>query len=259
MKPVEQNSVVLGRDALRVNREWSPAEFAHFQQAIEERRAWGYYQQIVIEDVTGKRLQTPGTHGCVDVIRALDRHGFPSNFAGKSVLDIGCNAGFYSTVARLRGAESVVGLDHQPHYIAQAHLIREILRTDIDFRVADGHTLDSGIGPFDVVLNTGIIYHLQNPMDFLTKIASITRELMYLETEALVDPRFSEYAWFIEKEYCGDSSNWWVYGPRCVERMARAAGFARVDFQGFVWTPPSGTTTPEGFERQGRGAFLCWK
>ncbi len=248
-----------GKHALRVDRIWSADEFARYTNEIEAKRSWGYYQRIVIEDAAGKRLETPGAHPCLDVIKALDRHGFPQKLAGKTVLDIGCNAGFYSTVAKLRGASSVLGLDQQPHYIAQAHLIREILGADIELRVADGHTLDSGIGPFDVVINTGIIYHLQNPMDFLTKMAAITGEVMYLETEALVDSRFEDYAWFIEKTYCDDLSNWWVYGPRCVERMTRAAGFSRVEFQGFVWTPPPGTKTSEGFVRQGRGAFVCWK
>jgi len=251
--------VELGKNALRVDRTWSDREFAHYQQEIEAKRSWGYYQRIVIEDASGKRLETPGAHECLGVIRALDRHGFPASLAGKTVLDIGCNAGFYSTVSKLRGASRVVGLDVQPHYVAQAQLIREILGTDIDFRVADGHSLEGGEGSFDFIINTGIIYHLQNPMDFLSKMAKMTNEVMYLETESLTDPALTEYAWFIEREYGQDPSNWWIYGPRCAERMARAAGFSRVEFQGFIWTPPPGTKTPEGFDRQGRAAFLCWK
>lgn len=252
-------AVELGKHALLVDRTWSDAEFAHYTNEIEAKRGWGYYHNIVIDDLAGKRLETKGPHPCLGVIRALDQHGFPATLEGKSVLDIGCNAGFYSTVSKIRGASRVVGLDSQPHYVAQAQLIREILGTDIDFRIADGHSLSASEGTFDLVINTGIIYHLQNPMDFLSKIATMTRELMYLETEALIAPELTEYAWFIEKEYGQDISNWWIYGPKCVERMARAAGFARVEFQGFVWTPPPGTKTPEGFERQGRAAFLCWK
>jgi SAM-dependent methyltransferase len=252
-------AVELGMDALRIARTWSDAEFEHYKREIEAKRRWGYYHHIIIEDAAGKRLETPGTHECLGVIRALDRHGFPASLVGKTVLDIGCNAGFYSNVSKIRGATRVVGLDQQEDYIAQALLIREILGSDIDFRVADGHSLDGREGTFDFVINTGIIYHLQNPIDFLTKIAAITRELMYLETEALLAPELTEYAWFIEGEYGRDPSNWWIYGPRCVERMARAAGFARVEFQGYVWTPPPGTKTPEGWDRQGRAAFLCWK
>src|SRR5207247_1759558 len=129
---------------------------------------------------------------------------------------------------------------------------------EVELRQGDQDSLPPGTS-FDVVLNTGVIYHLQNPMEFLIKIARLTREMMYLESEVLIDPKYSAYAWFIEGNYCEDPSNWWVYGPRCVERMVRAAGFRHVEFQGFVWKPERGARTPEGFVRQGRGAFVCRK
>jgi 2-polyprenyl-3-methyl-5-hydroxy-6-metoxy-1,4-benzoquinol methylase len=252
-------SVKLAQDCLLLDRRFSDEEFGRYRTLIEERTSWGYYQRIVVQDAGGQRLETTGTHLCHGALATLDRFGFPRDFTGKTVLDIGCNAGFYSFAAKLRGAKSVLGLDHQPHYIEQARLFREILGVAVDLQVSDGHDLDERLGTFDVVINTGVIYHLQNPMDFLTRMAKLTSDLMYLESEVLTDPQHADYAWFIEKEYCEDLSNWWVYGPRCVERMVRAAGFSHVAFQGFVWTPPPGTKTPEGFDRQGRGVFVCRK
>ncbi|HMH50499.1 MAG TPA: DUF1698 domain-containing protein [Candidatus Acidoferrum sp.] len=252
-------TVTLTPDAMVLDRRLTADDYARYRRQIDERKSWGYYQRLVIADAGGQRLETPGSHACLGSLALLDRHGFPKDLAGQTVLDIGCNAGFYSFVAKLRGAKSVLGLDSQPHYVEQALLMREILGLDVEFRVSDGHDLDANAGTFDVVINTGVIYHLQNPMDFLVRVAQVTRHLMYLESETLLDPKMSEYAWFIEKEYGQDASNWWIYGPRCVERMARAAGFRQAVFQGFVWTPPPGMKTPEGFARQGRGAFLCQK
>jgi SAM-dependent methyltransferase len=252
-------AIAITKDSLLLDRTMSEQEVSLYRRRIDEHRSWGYYQRLVIEDRAGRRLETPGTHMCVGSLAALDRHGFPRDFTGKRVLDIGCNAGFYSFVAKLRGAASVTGMDQQPHYLAQALLIREILGIDVQFQQTDGHDLDERIGSFDVVINTGVIYHLQNPMDLLGRLARITTEVMYLETEALIDPAHAECAWFIERDYCQDSSNWWIYGPTCVERMVRAAGFRDPVFQGFVWTPPHGTRTPEGFVRQGRAAFVCRK
>jgi tRNA (mo5U34)-methyltransferase len=279
-------AVTIGEDCLLLDRTFSPDEFARYQRLIEARKGTDYYHRIAIQDAAGKRLETPGAHPAVGALAVLDQHGFPRDLTGKAVLDVGCNAGFYSFVAKIRGARSVLGIDSAPHYVQQALLLKEILGLDVEFRHYDGHRLDEDLalppagtgagvrawfrgksrpdaerrlGTFDVVLNTGVIYHLQNPMHFLTRMARLTRQMMYLETEMLLDPAYAEYAWFIEKEYGGDPSNWWIYGPRCVERMARAAGFPRVEFQGFVWTPPPGLKTPEGYERQGRGAFVCWK
>jgi tRNA (mo5U34)-methyltransferase len=252
--------VTLTRDAFLLDRTFTGEELATYPRLFEERVGRGWYHQFVIEDARGKRLETPGIHPAAKILAVLDKHGFPQDLTGKSVLDIGCNAGFYSMAARVRGATSVLGIDQVPHCLDQARLIRDILRLEnVDFQQNDGHNLDEAFGTFDVVINTGVIYHLQNPMDFLNRMGRMTREMMYLETEVLVDPKFTEHAWFIEKEYSQDPSNWWIYGPTCVERMVRAAGFRQVDFQGFVYTPPAGLKTPEGFDRQGRGAFVCRK
>ncbi len=162
-------------------------------------------------------------------------------------------------MVKLRGAARVVGVDRRNDRIQQAQLVRDITGVDVDFRVADGHDLDERLGVFDITLNTGVVYHLQDPMHFLGRMSRITREAMYVESELLRDPRYAECASFIEREYLGDPSNWWIFGPQCLERMLRAAGFPRVEFRGFTALPPSGTRTPEGFERQGRGVFTCYK
>ena len=257
MRPHGDTPVRIGKESLLLARSFAPGEHALYQGRIAEL-ALHYYQRLAIDDAAGQRLETPGTHLCVASLALFDQHGFPADLGGKRVLDIGCNAGFYSFVAKLRGAASVLGIDPQPHYVRQAILLKEILGLDVEFRQGDQDRLSSD-ERFDVVLNTGVIYHLQNPMDFLTKVARVTGETMYLESEVLTDPMHAEHAWFIEGPYCGDTSNWWVYGPQCVERMARAAGFRTAEFQGFVWKPSPGTRTPEGFLRQGRGVFVCRK
>jgi tRNA (mo5U34)-methyltransferase len=43
----------------------------------------------------------------------------PADLSGWRVLDVGCNAGFYSFELARRGA-SVLGMDVDPHYLAQA-------------------------------------------------------------------------------------------------------------------------------------------
>jgi 2-polyprenyl-3-methyl-5-hydroxy-6-metoxy-1,4-benzoquinol methylase len=253
-------SVTITTEALVLDRRFSNEEYERYQTLIDGlRQGGGYYHRIVIEDAARKRLETPGSHPCLGVIAVLDRHGFPHDLRGRTVLDIGCNTGFYSFVAKLRGARSVLGIDHSQHYIDQALLAREILGLDVEFRCSEGHDLDERFGRFDFVINTGVIYHLQNPMDFLCRVSQVTLDTMYLESEMLTDPSLTEYAWFIEGEYGQDPSNWWIYGPKCVERMVRAAGFLQAEFQGMIWTPPPGIRTPEGFERQGRGAFVCRK
>src|SRR4051812_39057169 len=59
----------------------------------------------------------------------------PEDLSGRSVLDIGCNAGFYSIEMKKRGADRVLGIDSDERYLAQARLVAEELGfADIEYR-----------------------------------------------------------------------------------------------------------------------------
>ena len=53
-------------------------------------------------------------------------HAIPADLTGKTVLDIGCNAGFYSMEMKRRGAARVLGIDSDERYLAQARLAAEV-------------------------------------------------------------------------------------------------------------------------------------
>lgn len=84
----------LARDCLLLDSRLSDEELSRYRAMIEERRWWGYYQRMVAQDAAGRRLETEGTHLCHGVLATPDRFGFPRDFTGKTVLDIGCNACF---------------------------------------------------------------------------------------------------------------------------------------------------------------------
>ena len=53
-------------------------------------------------------------------------HAIPADLRGRSVLDVGCNAGFYALEMRRRGADRVVAVDADPGYLAQARFAAEV-------------------------------------------------------------------------------------------------------------------------------------
>ena len=53
-------------------------------------------------------------------------HVIPRDLTGKTVLDIGCNAGFYSMEMKRRGAARVVGLDSDERYLGQARFAARV-------------------------------------------------------------------------------------------------------------------------------------
>src|SRR3712207_2204766 len=96
--------------------------------------------------------------------RRFEPH-LPHDVRGKSVLDIGCNAGFYSIEMKRRGAARVVGVDSDERYLAQARLASETLRfNDIEFAKLEVYDVGALGERFDLVIFMGVLYHLRHPL-----------------------------------------------------------------------------------------------
>ena len=107
----------------------------------------------------------------------------PSDLTGQTVLDVGCNAGFYSIEMKRRGAARVLGLDAQRDLIRQAEFVREVLGLNIEYERKSVYDLDPfAMGQFDVTLALGLIYHCKHLVLALEKLFLITRRLLVLET-----------------------------------------------------------------------------
>jgi len=166
---------------------------------------------------------------------------------GKSVLDIGCNAGFYSIEMKRRGAATVLGIDSDERYLAQARLAAELTGfEDIEFRQLDVYDVGALGQKFDVVIFMGVFYHLRHPLLALDLIREhVAGELLLFQSmqrgskqvlqveedyEFAEVEHFFESAYpklhFVEREYCGDWTNWWIPNRACSEAMLRSAGFS---------------------------------
>ena len=56
------------------------------------------------------------------------RDAIPTDLTGRSVLDIGCNGGFYSIEMKQRGARRVVAIDTDEDYLSQARFAADVNR-----------------------------------------------------------------------------------------------------------------------------------
>ena len=107
----------------------------------------------------------------------------PHDLSGKSVLDVGCNAGFYSIEMKRRGAARVLGVDSQRSLIRQAVFVRDVLGLEIEYRRLSVYDLDPiESGQFDVTLALGLIYHCKHLVLALEKLFAMTGELLIIET-----------------------------------------------------------------------------
>ena len=170
----------------------------------------------------------------------------PDDLSGKSVLDIGCNAGFYSIEMKRRGAARVVGIDSDERYLAQARLASETLGfDDIEFTQLDVYDVGALAEKFDLVIFMGVLYHLRHPLLALDLIREhvasdmllfqsmqrgskhvlpLEKDYPFKESDIFFESGFPKLH-FVEREYSKDWTNWWVPNRACTEAMLRSAGF----------------------------------
>src|SRR5579885_2364570 len=110
-------------------------------------------------------------------------YAIPENLTGKSVLDIGCNAGFYSIEMKRRGAARVLGIDSDDDYLAQARFAAEVTGQNIEFRKLSVYRVAELREKFDLVLFMGVLYHLRHPLLALDLLHEhVTRDLLVFQS-----------------------------------------------------------------------------
>jgi tRNA (mo5U34)-methyltransferase len=176
------------------------------------------------------------TAGADDTPQRLARLDLPASLAGKSVLDIGAWDGFFSFEAERRGAVRVLATDSYSWSGAGwgtqdgFNLARQVRGSRVEDLTIDVMDLDlSRIGQFDVVFFLGVLYHLKHPLLALERIASVTREMLIVETVVdMVGTRRAAAAFYPGTELNGDPTNWWGLNPPAVEGMLKSVGFGSV-------------------------------
>ncbi|HEV3317521.1 MAG TPA: TIGR04290 family methyltransferase [Candidatus Angelobacter sp.] len=168
---------------------------------------------------------------------------FPEDMTGATVLDLGCNGGFYSIELKKRGASRVLGVDVDDRYLNQAKFAAEVLGLEIEFEKRSVYDVDKISGQFDYVLFMGVFYHLRYPLYALDKVIKKVAGKLIFQTmirgslaspllqddyhfwnkKVFDDPDFP-CMYFIEKNYANDPTNWWIPNHGAMEGMLRSSG-----------------------------------
>jgi tRNA (mo5U34)-methyltransferase len=173
----------------------------------------------------------------------------PRDLQGKSVLDIGCNSGFFSFEMKRRNAGRVVGVDIMHYLLAQSRFGSHWFDLPMDLRECGAYDVDRLEEQFDIVVFVGVLYHLKHPLYALEKIAALCKETMYFQSVVRGDssedffpaddypitendifrkPNFPKL-YFLEKSFNGDESNWWFATHSCLKAMLRTVGFRKIE------------------------------
>jgi len=173
----------------------------------------------------------------------------PEDLTGKSVLDVGCNAGFYSIQMKRRGAERVVAIDTDEQYLAQARFAAKVKNAEIEFRQLSVYRVADLHEQFDLVLFMGVLYHLRHPLLALELLHEhVAGDLLVAQSllrgsketmnvpgdfpfweEDTFDRNDFPRMYFVENRFANDPTNWWIPNRACFEAMLRSTGFEILD------------------------------
>lgn len=185
-------------------------------------------------------LYTPGEvhHGPDGSNYAEERFGLPSDLTGKSILDVGAWDGYFSFASEKRGASRILAVDvpleKGGNWGATKgfKFAKDYLKSKVEFKECSVDNLESLGEKFDIVLQYGVLYHLENLIPALKSTFNVTKEYSLIETALLPpnmnnNPDLSLVAFL--NGYSGDNSNYWYPNITAMNNMLNYVGYKKVE------------------------------
>lgn len=151
----------------------------------------------------------------------------PADLSGRTVLDVGGNAGYFSIQMKRRGAKRCVLLEPYVEFAAQARYVADSFDVKLEVINEDIHTYCLTTDErFDYVLFLGLFYHLKYPGIVLDRLAEMTKQRMYFQChlgESGASGSLPTLC-FVEGLYREDPTNWWIPDYSALEPLLRSAG-----------------------------------
>lgn len=151
-----------------------PAAGADVATSLEEyfRRENLRYQSFGVEGVGAA-----GAHDRSYLNEAI----FTGGIDGQSVLDIGCNLGYFCIEALRRNAASATGIDPDMTTIGQAREIARLSGLAPHYLCGDFEEWDWQGRSFDTVLCLNVLHHLYDPVGAIRKMIRLAKRRIVIE------------------------------------------------------------------------------
>lgn len=155
---------------------------------------------------------------------------------GKSVLDIGCNNGYYLYHIAKQKPKFCLGIDPVIPYYQQFQILRQFAPPkNTDFGLLGIDDLIHCNTVFDVVFCMGILYHHPNPVDILKKIWQSMRPQGCLIIECQGIPGDTPIALLPKSKYGNAAGYWFLPTESALINLLHRSGFQYV--KSFYKTP----------------------
>jgi SAM-dependent methyltransferase len=111
-------------------------------------------------------------------------------FEGKRVLEVASNSGGFAVEAARRGASYVLATDVVDRYVEQIGFVRDALDLEsVEARKLSVYEIsEESVGFFDVVFCFGLLYHLENPVEAVRSLSSVSRHVLAVDSATIPQP-----------------------------------------------------------------------
>jgi SAM-dependent methyltransferase len=177
---------------------------------------------------------------------------------GHRVLDLGCNAGFWSLAAVEAGAAFVLGIDAKQTFIDQAELVFAAKGIDAArYRFEQGNIFEHDLGEgFDLVLCLGVMEVTCRPVELFQRMSDAGAETILLDTViSRARSSFFEVSTLGDPRAVVDRELVLVPSRQAVIELAAHFGFKAVPLAHNI----ADYTGLEDYRRRQRLAFICSK
>ena len=187
------------------------------------------------------------TDGMFDHRPVVHRYPLPADLSGQRCLDVATMDGFWAFEMERRGAASVTAIDLEdpdeldwPASLRSHHdrsmdetkaerfaLAKRALGSEVERVLMSAYDLSPELGTFDFVFCGDLLLHLKDPVTPVERIRSVCTGSAVI-VNVIKKFRFQERRAIAELDGI-DNFEWWVTNLAGLERIVRAAGFARVE------------------------------
>ena len=187
------------------------------------------------------------TKGMFDHRPALHHYPLPTDLSGKRCLDVGTMDGYWAFEMERRGAASVTAIDlEDPEQLdwpaslratndksldetkgERFELARSALGSNVERVLLSAHDLSPELGTFDFVFCGDLLLHLKDPITPVENMRAVCTGSAVI-VNVIKKFRFHEKRPMAELDGV-DVFQWWLMNLAGLERVVRAAGFARVE------------------------------
>jgi hypothetical protein len=164
------------------------------------------------------------------------------SLGGMSVLDVGCNSGYFPLSFALRGAREAKGFD-RVDYSPTIAFLNGVCGTNVKFGLWSYDGSLKAAKQFDLVISTAVLVHLSDPLQHLAWLGSSARRALLVFTPCHDDNEYSVKFHSVNKYYSDEFP--YCFDVTTVSRKLLKLALERMGFSRVVeitaahkWMPP---------------------